>query len=155
MRLFVPLSLKGQVLLAVFSANLLLGIVFSDPGSAYEGIIEMFSHALGQARPPSEQLSNDYPAPEPPASGLNTWQPYDRGALVTAAAYSRLTNLKLPQRRETLDGVIGSPSQTNYASVYGYEDHPLWNGHLLEVTYEHGTDQRGQPGWVAIAVTVQ
>ena len=142
----MAIAFKWRLLLTI-AGSLLIGVSLSNPARAYEGIFEMFGRAFSGA--------NQEEAPPVPDTALNPWQPYNQGSLVTAAKYQRLGKLKLPQRRETLDRVIGSPRQTNYVSVYGYEDHRLYDGRTLEITYQNGTDQRGHAGWVAVAVEVR
>jgi hypothetical protein len=141
--------------------NLIAAIVFNPPAPAraYEGIFEMFGHAWNSFNQANEEVKAQQAVPIDSQGNSRTaenpWEPYVPSRVVTEAEWAHFNQLKLPQRRDTLGRVIGPPRQVNYASVDGYEDHRLFDGRTIEITYQYGTDQRGQQGWVAIATEVR
>lgn len=153
-----PIAIASRRSLLYFAVgNLIAAIIWNPPAPAraYDGIFETIGQAWnsvsGQAQPDEGPIDDN----GQPLNSINPWHPYNRGSMVTEAEWAYFNHLRLPQRRETLDKVIGTPSQVNYASVYGYESHPLYSGKTLEITYQNGTDQRGHAGWVAIAAEVR
>jgi hypothetical protein len=117
------------------------------PAKAYEGFFEMFSSA---AQSISEQVQPSAPAAQE-GTISPTGAPFNRGSLVTEAEFNRLGFLRLPQSRKAMTEAIGYPLAASYGALDGYEEHRLFDGRLLTVTYRSDPDS----GWVAVAVGVQ
>jgi hypothetical protein len=151
-------SWQLQYLVYVAVGNLFAAILINPgaPARAYEGFFEMFSSAaqsLQQTANPDD--SGPVGADGKRRTAENPWQPYAPDRVITEAEWNRFNQLKLPQRRDTLGKVIGPPRQVNYASIGGYEEHQRFDGRTVEVTYQEGTDQRGQRGWIATYAEVR
>lgn len=143
------ISYRWRYLLYVLSGNLIAAVLFNPPAPAraYEGILEMFGHAAqslsGQTAPESA------PSPDPVSSP--TGVSYNRGSLVTEAEFKRLGFLNFPQSRAAMNQAIGYPLAASYGALDGYEEHRLYDGRLLTVTYRSTPDS----GWSAIATEVR
>jgi hypothetical protein len=151
-------SWRVQYLVYVALGNLAASILFNPgaPARAYAGFFEMFGDAAQSLqRSANPDDSGPVGADGQPLTAENPWQPYAPDRVITAEEWTHFSRLSLPQRRETLGGVIGAPRQVNYSSVDAYEEHQRFDGRPIEITYRNGIDQRGQTGWVAVSVEVR
>ena len=141
-------SWRIQYLVYVAIGNFFAAIAFNPgaPASAYEGFFEMFSRA---AQSVSEQVQPSAPTPQETISPTGTL--FNRGSLVTEAEFKRLSFLRFPQSRDAMNQAIGYPLAASYGALDAYEEHRLFDGRLLTVTYRSNPDS----GWVAVAVGVQ
>jgi hypothetical protein len=142
------IAYRWRYLLYVAAGNLIAAVLFNPPAPAraYEGIFEMFGHAMQSV---SGQTAPE-PVPQPVDPVISpTGTPYNRGSLVTEAEYKRLSFLKFPQSRAAMNQAIGYPLAASYGALDGYEEHRLFDGRLLTVSYR-STDS----SWVAISTEV-
>jgi hypothetical protein len=143
-------SWQLQYLVYVAIGNLLAAILINPgaPARAYEGFFEMFGKA---AQSVSEQVQPSAPAPQQDGTISPTGTPFNRGSQVTEAEFRRLGFLRFPQSRKAMNEAIGYPLAASYGALDGYEEHRLFDGRLLTVTYRSDADS----SWVAVAVGVQ
>jgi hypothetical protein len=142
-------SWQLQYLVYVAVGNLFAAILINPgaPARAYEGFFEMFGKA---AQSVSEQVQPSAPSPQNEAINP-TGTLFNRGSLVTETEFKRLSFLRFPQSREAMNQAIGYPLAASYGGMDAYEEHRLFDGRLLTVTYRSNPDS----GWVAVAVGVQ
>jgi hypothetical protein len=138
-------SWQLRYLVYVAIGNLLAAILFNPgaPARAYEGFFEMFGKAV-------ESVSEQVPTPQD-GTISPTGTSFNRGSQVTEAEFRRLGFLRFPQSREAMNQAIGYPLAVSYGALDAYEEHRLFDGRLLTVTYKSDPDS----DWVAVAVGVR
>jgi hypothetical protein len=156
----VPLSPRGKLFLALFCANLLIGIL-DLPSLAYEGVFEMIGRAAQSlqpapppAPPPSVQLLNNPDDPASPERVAEVQQQLTPSGGISQALADRVTgnhpdpiskqpvpNYVRPQTTEAMHNLLGSPTwqEGNIETYYiaGSSD-GVFAGRRLIVTYQDG-----------------